>query len=69
MKTKAGSTLLLAGLLLALGFGTTQVFAAPQTEARGPYCHTAQERTQCYLDCQADGMLGICDTDIGCYCI
>ena len=69
MKTRIGRTLFGAGMLLSLSFGATQAVASAESKASGPYCRTAPERTACYLDCQAEGKIGICDTDIGCYCI
>ena len=69
MKRNLIPTLVGTGILLSLAFGTTRALASPAGNARGPYCRTAQERAACFQDCQAQNMIGICDTDIGCYCI
>jgi len=70
MKRRLDTVLLGTGVLLALAFGATQAAAKPDTKAkRGEFCFTAQERAECNLACAEDGLWGICDPDIGCYCI
>ena len=68
MKRNVTTVLLGAGVLLSLGFGVTRA-AATTAHKQGPYCQTAAERAACFQDCQAQNMIGICDTDEGCYCI
>jgi hypothetical protein len=55
-------------VLLCLGFGTREALASPAKRVRGPDCSTAAGRAECSLACQADGLLGYCDLEVGCTC-
>lgn len=63
---KLGKMLSGAAIALALGYGATQAFASPA--AQGEYCRTAQERAECAIDCDAQGLVGYCYQDVGCVC-
>jgi hypothetical protein len=62
---KLGSMLSGAAIALALGYGATQAFASPAEQGD---CRTAQERAECAIDCQSQGLVGYCYQDVGCVC-
>lgn len=64
---KLGKMLSGAAIALALGYGATQAFASP-AEQQGDYCRTSQERAECAINCQAQGLVGYCYQDVGCVC-
>lgn len=51
----------------SLGFGVTQAFATPATNAQAGYC-TQQEQVDCYMDCRSVGLVGYCNGETGCHC-
>lgn len=60
---------MLAGVAVGLGlaYGATQAFASA-SQVQGEYCMTGAERTACSMECASQGMFGVCDPMIGCYC-
>ncbi|HEX8212851.1 MAG TPA: hypothetical protein VF584_21935 [Longimicrobium sp.] len=64
---KLGTMLSGAAIALGLGYGATHAFASSTAQA-GAYCMTAQERTECYFECQSQNLFAVCDPETGCRC-
>lgn len=53
----------------AMGFGATQAFAGPAaSQGRRIDCSTSEGRTECYMACKQDGLVGYCTIEEGCLC-